>query len=82
MSHDLSCDKMVVICLQNLDVRFIEYMPFDGNKWSVNKFFPFQEMLALIKARWPNVQRVAEQPNDTSKVFGAHLFVQYRFNVS
>ena len=53
---------------QKMDVRFIEYMPFDGNKWSVNKFFPYQEMLALIRARWPDLQKVAEEPNDTSKV--------------
>ena len=23
----------------DVDVRFIEYMPFDGNKWNMNKFF-------------------------------------------
>ena len=22
----------------DIDVRFIEYMPFDGNKWNLNKF--------------------------------------------
>eukprot|EP00731_Ephydatia_muelleri_P009020 Em0004g1358a len=69
VNEDEICDFVSLTESKNLDVRFIEYMPFDGNKWSVNKFFPFQEMLALIKSRWPNVQRVAEQPNDTSKMY-------------
>ena len=33
-----------------VDVRFIEYMPFDGNKWDTRKMVPYSEMLDLIKA--------------------------------
>lgn len=34
-----------------IEVRFIEYMPFDGNSWSNSKFFPAQGLtfLNLIK---------------------------------
>lgn len=28
-----------------LDVRFIEWMPFDSNGWNGNTFFPYQEMI-------------------------------------
>lgn len=54
---------------KDLEVRFIEYMPFDGNKWSENKMFPFKEMLTLIRSRYPDVQRVQDHPNDTSKTY-------------
>ena len=29
--------------------RFIEYMPFDGNKWNTKKMVPYQEMLNIIR---------------------------------
>jgi len=48
--------------LQPLDVWFIEYMPFDGNKWNYHK------MLAAVMARYPNLERIPDGPNDTSKV--------------
>ena len=49
-------------------MRFIEYMPFDGNKWSMNKFVPYRSMLAQIMERWPQLSRRQDSPNDTSKV--------------
>ena len=57
-----------VFCWQPLDVRFIEYMPFDGNKWSMSKFVPYRSMLAQVMARWPQLLKRQDSPNDTSKV--------------
>lgn len=54
---------------KDIEVRFIEYMPFDGNKWSENKMVPFKEMLALIRSKYPDVQRVQDHVNDTSKTY-------------
>ncbi|KIW88234.1 molybdenum cofactor biosynthesis protein A [Cladophialophora bantiana CBS 173.52] len=54
---------------QDLEVRFIEYMPFDGNKWSEKKMLSFREMLALIRQRYPDVQKVQDHKNDTSKTY-------------
>ncbi|KAH8021202.1 hypothetical protein HPB51_013303 [Rhipicephalus microplus] len=51
----------------NLEVRFIEYMPFDGNKWSRQKLVPFERMLAVIKQEWPMLERHEDGPNHTSK---------------
>ncbi len=36
-----------------VNVRFIEYMPFDGNVWSDAKMVPFREMRAAVEARFP-----------------------------
>ena len=54
---------------QDLEVRFIEYMPFDGNKWAEKKMISYQEMLAIIKEKYPDVHKVEGHLNDTSKTF-------------
>lgn len=54
---------------KDVEVRFIEYMPFDGNRWSKQKMLGYQEMLAAIQAHYPNIQKVQDHPNDTSKTF-------------
>eukprot|EP01147_Barroeca_monosierra_P004658 gene4659-8604_t len=51
-----------------VDVRFIEYMPFDGNKWRMEKFVSYKEMLNLIQKKYP-LTRLQDHPNDTSKAW-------------
>lgn len=52
-------------------MRFIEYMPFDGNKWNTQKMVPFKEMLKIIGRSYPieSIHRLVDDPNDTSKAF-------------
>ena len=52
-----------------LDVRFIEWMPFDSNKWNDETFVSYREMLALIKAKYGTVEKLDDDANDTSKAF-------------
>jgi len=61
---DLTKDRAV-------DVRFIEYMPFDGNRWNDTKFVSYAEMVGTIKAKHPGFRRVAEmdKKSDTSKAW-------------
>ena len=54
--------------LQKLDIRFIEYMPFDGNKWNFKKLVPYKEMLDTIQLKWPTLYKLNDEPNNTSKV--------------
>ncbi|GBM02602.1 Molybdenum cofactor biosynthesis protein 1 [Araneus ventricosus] len=54
---------------KNLDVRFIEYSPFGGNNWKDNKMVPYIEMVTKIKAEFPELQRLKDLPNDTSKAY-------------
>lgn len=60
---------------QDLEVRFIEYMPFDGNKWSQGKMLPYKEMLDIIRARYPGLRKVQDHKNDTSKTYEVPGFV-------
>src|SRR3984885_1110959 len=59
----------------DLEVRFIEYMPFDGNKWSKGKMISFKEMLVMIRDKYPDVHKVQDHINDTSKTYKVPGFV-------
>ncbi|KAG5647708.1 hypothetical protein DXG03_008431 [Asterophora parasitica] len=50
-----------------LSVRFIEFMPFTGNKWDKRKMVPSSELLEKISARYPSVQRAPDELNDTAR---------------
>uniref|UniRef100_A0A8C5K3C5 Molybdenum cofactor biosynthesis protein 1 n=1 Tax=Jaculus jaculus TaxID=51337 RepID=A0A8C5K3C5_JACJA len=52
-----------------LDVRFIEYMPFDGNKWNFKKMVSYKEMLDTIRQRWPELEKLPEVEASTAKAF-------------
>lgn len=52
-----------------LDVRFIEYMPFDGNKWNFKKMVSYKEMLDAIRQRWPGLEKLPEEDSSTAKAF-------------
>lgn len=51
----------------NIAVRFIEYMPFDDNQWNKKKYFPYEEMLKIIKQRYNLEKLIQDDPNDTTK---------------
>ncbi|XP_038197481.1 molybdenum cofactor biosynthesis protein 1 isoform X2 [Arvicola amphibius] len=52
-----------------LDVRFIEYMPFDGNKWNFRKMVSYKEMLDAIQQQWPGLEKLPEEDSSTAKAF-------------
>ncbi|KOC59289.1 Molybdenum cofactor biosynthesis protein 1 [Habropoda laboriosa] len=52
-----------------IDVRFIEYMPFQGNEWNENKMVSFKVMKKLIRDTYPELQRLSNEYNDTSKAY-------------
>ncbi|RZF40033.1 hypothetical protein LSTR_LSTR002436 [Laodelphax striatellus] len=52
-----------------VDVRFIEYMPFTGNKWCDKKMFSYKEMLDVIRNKFPTLETMENHPNDTSKAY-------------
>ncbi|KAI9711185.1 MAG: hypothetical protein M1820_002172 [Bogoriella megaspora] len=54
---------------KNIEVRFIEYMPFDGNKWSQGKMVGYKEMLEMIREKYPRLRKVGDEKNDTSKTY-------------
>lgn len=54
---------------KNLHIRFIEFMPFDGNQWDRSKVVSEQHILELAQGHYTskNVVRIQDRPNDTSR---------------
>ncbi|KAM9317365.1 molybdenum cofactor biosynthesis protein 1 isoform 2-T2 [Gastrophryne carolinensis] len=67
LNDDELLDFVALTEKQPLEVRFIEYMPFDGNKWNFKKMMSYQEMLDTIRQRWPELEKVAADASCTSK---------------
>ncbi|XP_038617201.1 molybdenum cofactor biosynthesis protein 1 isoform X1 [Tachyglossus aculeatus] len=66
-----------------VDVRFIEYMPFDGNKWNFKKMVSYKEMLDTIQGRWPELVKLPVEDSSTAKTYKVpHFLGQISFITS
>lgn len=74
-NEDEVCDFVEFTKDRNVDVRFIEYMPFAGNKWDTEKLLSFKEMLKMITNQWETFKELPNGPNDTSKAYKVEGFV-------
>lgn len=54
---------------RNIQIRFIEFMPFDGNQWNREKLVSYAEVLLQVNSCYDESQvlRLRDKPNDTSK---------------
>jgi cyclic pyranopterin phosphate synthase len=50
-------------------IRFIEFMPFDGNKWDMKKMVSYKEVMEIVNSSFSEkqIERLEDAPNDTSK---------------
>lgn len=64
-----------------INIRFIEYMPFDGNVWSESKMVPYKEMLSRVKAMSSHeLLRMEDPKGEVAKnyrIAGHHGFVSF-----
>lgn len=52
-----------------LEVRFIEFMPFAGNKWKGERLVPYRAALRAAAAAHPGLEPAPPRPNDTATVW-------------
>lgn len=52
-----------------VNVRFIEYMPFDGNKWSDKKLIPYKQLMVDIQNEFGSLNRKNDHFNEVAKNF-------------
>jgi len=52
----------------NVHVRFIEFMPFDANRWTSNKVFTLKEIITVIENKYL-IERLKDDLHDTAKKF-------------
>lgn len=57
----------------NVHVRFIEFMPFESNKWTSNKVFTWKEMMEVIETKYA-VTRLHDDIHDTAKKYSVDGF--------
>ena len=56
---------------KNIQVRFIEFMPFSGNQWDKSKLVSYAEIMETIQSEYnlSEIERLVDSPNDTAKNF-------------
>lgn len=57
----------------NIHVRFIEFMPFDGNKWSMDEVYSYREILKTVKEHY-GIEKLNDGPNSTAKTYSVNGF--------
>ena len=50
----------------DVDMRFIEWMPFNDNGWNMAKFLSYKDIISQIDSEVP-LERIEDGPNDTTK---------------
>ncbi|XP_017080428.1 molybdenum cofactor biosynthesis protein 1 isoform X2 [Drosophila eugracilis] len=73
-NEDEICDFVEFTKDRPVDVRFIEYMPFSGNKWHTERLISYKDTLQTIRERWPDFEALPNGPNDTSKAYAVPGF--------
>ena len=68
-NEDEVLDFAAMTAARPLDVRFIEYMPFDGNRWEEQKIVPYAELLAELKGAHPEVEPVVTHAHDVARTW-------------
>lgn len=68
-NEDEICDFVEFTRDRNVDIRFIEYMPFSGNRWQTDKLLSYEDTLKIIRQKWPEFEALENGPNDTSKAY-------------
>ena len=69
VNEDEILDFIAFTKTHEVGVRFIEFMPFDGNQWKREKTVSYQEIMEQVHAAYPKnkIIRLQDAPNDTAK---------------
>jgi len=70
VNHNEVADFVALTHSLPIHVRFIEFMPFLGNKWDSNKVVPSKDILNTVAEKF-GFAKLTDHPNSTSKVFQA-----------
>ena len=59
-----------IACTQNLPihVRFIEFMPFNGNDWELNRLVTMEEMLSTLEEQF-SIEKIPDFKHETAKKY-------------
>ena len=75
MDEVVASDILYYFCVQYFHQTF--YLL--GNKWNYDKFVSYKDMLRNIREVYPNIERVDDSLNDTSKVWNCTILLPFRY---
>jgi cyclic pyranopterin phosphate synthase len=68
VNDDEICDFVSWACDKNVHVRFIEFMPFDGNNWNFEKNVSYNDIMHAVEEKFgPAIVKLTDGKNDTAK---------------
>ncbi|MBX9573589.1 MAG: GTP 3',8-cyclase MoaA [Candidatus Obscuribacterales bacterium] len=67
-NHDEVLDFVRLVYERNLNVRFIEYMPFKDNCWDLEAVYSYKEMTQVIQQEF-QLEALSGHPSDVAKDF-------------
>ena len=73
-NDDELCEFVELTRHAHINVRFIEWMPFDGNVWNNNTMVAYQEMQAAVRRQFPELQRCQVRPRPRMSVYCLMLY--------
>lgn len=70
-NEDEIIDFIALTQHKNIQVRFIEFMPFSGNQWDKSKLVTYAQVLETVQSNYDfnDIERLVDAPNDTAKNF-------------
>jgi cyclic pyranopterin phosphate synthase len=68
VNDDEIADFVSFATTRPVNVRFIEFMPFDGNEWSRDRMFTYREMLEAVRSRH-EIEPMDRRPSQVAKDF-------------
>ncbi|VAI27617.1 unnamed protein product [Triticum turgidum subsp. durum] len=68
-NDDEICDFVELTRHKPINVRFIEFMPFDGNVWNVKKLVPYAEILDKVASTFQRCRETSRSPFRHRKEF-------------
>ncbi|XP_075974981.1 molybdenum cofactor synthesis 1 [Anticarsia gemmatalis] len=68
-NDDEICDFVEYTRDREVEVRFIEFMPFSGNKWDDSKLVSYRAALRSVFERYPQLTPAPPRDNDTATVW-------------
>jgi cyclic pyranopterin phosphate synthase len=54
---------------QPVHIRYIEFMPFPGNRWRPEKLISLQQILEMIELEFGTLRKLEDGPHDTTRKF-------------
>ena len=72
-NEDELCDFVEYVKNRPIEVRFIEFMPFDSNAWDNKKLMPYLEIRNLIQDKYKLIRN--EDPTTATSKVHCHILL-------